>query len=116
LRIVPTVTVLLGLSAAAAVAADQTWIGTISDSMCRASHDSASEHDGKQMSNRDCTLACVKENSAKYVFISHGTVFNIANQDAPGLEENAGGTVDVTGDLSGDTITVSKIEMAGHSK
>jgi hypothetical protein len=103
-----------GLSSVAAFAAEQTWIGRISDSMCGATHKSAAEHDGKQMPDRECTVSCVKENAAKYVFVNYGRVFNIANQDAAGLEEHAGDTVDLTGDLSGDTITVSKIGAAGH--
>jgi hypothetical protein len=115
LQIILNVFGLIGLSAATIFAAEQTWIGKISDNMCRANHDSAAEHDGKQMSDRDCTLACVKENAAHYVFVQSGKVFNIANQDAAGLEEHAGGTVDLTGELSGDTITVSKIAPAGHA-
>ena len=106
--------VLLGFSAMATFAADQTLTGKISDSMCGASHKSATEHGGKKMSDRDCTLACVKEHQAKYVFVHNGKVLNIANQDAAGLEEHAGHTVKVTGNLNGDTITVSKIEMSGH--
>lgn len=106
---------LLGLSAVTMLAAEQTWIGKIGDSLCRENHNSAAEHDGKQMSDRDCTLACVKENAAHYVFVQSGKVFNIANQDAAGLEEHAGDTVDLTGDLNGDTITVSKIAPAGHA-
>jgi hypothetical protein len=105
---------LVALSAVTMFAADQTWTGKVSDSMCGASHKSATEHAGKKMSDRDCTLACVKEHQAKYVFIQNGKVLNIANQDAAGLEQHAGHTVKVTGTLDGDTITVSKIEMAGH--
>ena len=108
--------VLFGLSAVTMFAADQTWTGKISDSMCGASHQSATEHGGKKMSDRDCTLACVKEHQAKYVFVHDGKVLNIANQDAAGLEEHAGHTVNLTGALDGDTITVSKIEMSEHMK
>ena len=108
--------VLFGLSAVTMFAADQTWTGKISDSMCGATHQSATEHGGKKMSDRDCTLACVKEHQAKYVFVHDGKVLNIANQDAAGLEEHAGHTVNLTGALDGDTITVSKIEMSGHMK
>lgn len=108
--------VLLGFSFVAMFAAEQTWTGKISDSMCGASHKSAAEHGGKKMSDRDCTLACVKEHQAKYVFVHHGKVLNIANQDAAGLEEHAGHTVKLTGNLTGDTITVSKIEMSGIGK
>ena len=47
-----------------ASAADQTWTGKISDSMCGAKHNTAAEHAGKKMSDRDCALACVKEHNA----------------------------------------------------
>ena len=97
-------------------AADQTWTGRISDSMCGVSHKSATEHGGKKMSDSDCTLACVKEHQAKYVFVRNGKVLNIANQDAAGLEEHAGHTVRLTGEMKGDTITVSKIVMPGKKK
>jgi hypothetical protein len=119
LRTILSCFVLLGLSAATALtmfAADQTWTGKISDSMCGASHNSDTEHGGKKMSDHDCTLACVKDHQAKYVFVHDGKVFNIANQDAAGLEAHAGHTVKLTGALDGDTITVSKMEMSGHMK
>ena len=114
LRTILSVFVLFGLGAVTMFAADQTWIGKISDSMCGASHKSATEHAGKKMSDRECTLACVKEHQAKYVFVHNGKVLNIANQDVAGLDEHAGHTVKLTGAQDGDTITVSKIEMSGH--
>ena len=49
------------LGAMCASAADKTWTGTISDSMCGAKHNTADEHGVKKMSDRDCTLACVKD-------------------------------------------------------
>ena len=58
--------------------------------------------------DRDCTLACIKAGS-KFVFVSDGKVFNIANQKLAGLTANAGETVELTGTMKGDTITVSKI-------
>jgi hypothetical protein len=102
--------VALIFSAAAVLAADQTWTGQISDSSCGHSHKSAIEHSGKKLTDRDCTLACVK-GGAKYVFVSGGKVYNIANQDYAGLEEHAGHTVKLTGQASGDTISVTKIAM-----
>jgi len=62
--------------------------------------------------DRDCTLACVKA-GGKFVFVSDGKVYNVANQSLPALQEQAGHVVEVTGDLKGDTITISKIEMRG---
>ena len=95
-------------------AAETTLNGTISDSMCNGKHPKA-EH-GKQMSDRECTLACVKEHGAKYVFVSQGKVYKIANQEFAGLETHAGHKVALTGELKDDTITVSKIEMPAPSK
>jgi hypothetical protein len=63
------------------------------------------------MSDHDCTLACVKEHHAKYVFVSGGEVHNVANQDFGPLEEHAGHTVELTGEMNGDTVTVSNIVM-----
>jgi hypothetical protein len=54
----------------------------------------------------------VKEHNAKYVFVS-GNVYNVGNQDFAALQEHAGHTVRLTGEMSGDTITVSKIAMPG---
>jgi hypothetical protein len=94
-------------------AADQTWTGTISDSDCGRSHKSAIEHAGKKLTDHDCAVACVKDHGAKYVFVAGSKVYNISNQDSAGLEEHAGHAVKLTGSMSGDTITVSKIEMSG---
>jgi hypothetical protein len=96
-----------------AYAAEETWTGKISDSMCGANHNAAGEHAGKKMTDRDCTLACVKEHNAKYVFVTDGKVLNISNQDFAALQQHAGHTVKLTGEMSGDTITVSKIVMPG---
>ena len=96
------------LTASAAFAGDDTWTGKISDSKCGATH-MAGEH-GKKMSDASCTKACVK-GGAKYVFVREGKVLNIANQDFAHLGKHAGHTVRLTGELTGDTITVSKIAM-----
>jgi hypothetical protein len=98
------------LGAMSISAADKTWTGRISDSMCGAKHNTSAEH-GKKMSDRDCTLACVKDHNAKYVFVSGGKVYNVGNQEFGALQEHAGHTVKLTGQMSGDTITVSKIAM-----
>ena len=92
-----------------------TWTGKISDSMCGATHKKMEEHGTAKISDRDCTLACVK-NGGKYVFVSKGKVYQIANQDYAGLQEHAGHNVKVTGDLAGNNLTVSNIEMTGGGK
>ena len=97
------------------LAAEQTWTGKISDSMCGVSH-KAMEHGGKKTNAHDCTVACVK-GGAKYVFVSKGKVFDIENQDLAGLEAHAGHTVKLTGDLQAEkTIKASKLVMASASK
>jgi hypothetical protein len=50
----------------------------------------------------------------KYVFVSKGQVYEIANQNLPDLKKHAGQKVQLTGDLGSDseTITVAKIQMA----
>ena len=91
-----------------ASAADKTWTGQISDSMCGASH--AKMIGTSKMTAHDCTRTCVKA-GGKFVFVMNGKVYNIANQDDPDLQTHAGHTVQLTGDMSGDTITVSKVVM-----
>ena len=97
-----------------AMASAATWTGKISDSMCGAHHKTTAEHGTAKMSDRDCTQACVK-NDGKYVFVSKGKVYKIDNQDYAGLTEHAGHTVKLTGDMTGDTIKVSNIEMPKKS-
>jgi hypothetical protein len=85
-----------------------TWTGQISDSACGMSHAKMLAGDKSLKSDRDCTLACIKAGS-KYVFVSDGKIYSIANQKAAGLQQHAGETVELTGTMKGDTITVSKI-------
>src|SRR6266508_5338353 len=96
------------LAAAAPFAAEQTWTGQISDSACGAKHEEAAEGAGK-MPDPECTTACVRGGS-KYVLVSGGKVYQIANQENKDLATHAGHTVKVTGEMKGNAITVSKIE------
>jgi hypothetical protein len=99
-----------------APAADKTWTGKISDSMCGVSHTKMmAEHKPPSKNDRDCTLECVKA-GGKYVFVSDGKVYHIENQDLALLQDHAGHTVRLTGEMKGDTITVSKIVMPGKKK
>ena len=99
---------------AIAVAAEQTWSGKISDSLCGVDHpeDADAAGGGKQgkPDEHDCTIACVRGGS-KYVFVADGKIYQIANQDLAALATHAGHAVKLTGELKGDAITVSKIEM-----
>jgi hypothetical protein len=92
--------------AAGAFAAEQTWNGSISDKMCGADHSKM----GKKMSDRDCTVACTK-GGAPYALLSDGKVYPLANHEGD-LRTHAGHLVNVTGELKGNTIRVSRIEMA----
>ena len=113
LRSLCCIGLLLGLTSFAS-AADMTWTGKISDSMCGGSHAKmiAAHGGASKMTDRDCTLACTKA-GGKYVFVMGGSgkVYDIANQDDKDLQTHAGHTVRLTGDMKGDTITVSKIVM-----
>jgi hypothetical protein len=108
MKIVLTIALLMSLSVSPR-AAEQTWSGKISDSACGAKHEEAAENTGV-MPDRECTEACVRGGS-KYVFVVDKQVFQIANQDFKALATHAGHAVKITGELKGNTITVSKIEM-----
>jgi hypothetical protein len=115
LRSLCCIGLLVGLSVFAQ-AAEKTWTGSISDNMCGASHAKMkAQHADAKMTDRDCTLACVK-GGGKYVFVSNGKVYNIENQDLALLQEHAGHKVQLTGEMKGNTITVSQIVMAGKKK
>src|SRR5437867_12176895 len=105
----PRVLFAVVLLSSTTLAADQTWTGQISDSACGAKHEEAAEGQGK-MPDRDCTLACVRGGST-FVLVSDGKIYQIANQDLADLKTHAGHKVKITGELKGDSITVSKIDM-----
>jgi hypothetical protein len=92
------------------IAAEQTWSGTISDSACGAKHAVAAEGQDK-MPDPDCTQACVRGGS-EYVFVSDGKVYRIGNQKHADVAAHAGRAVKLTGEMTGTTITVSKIVSA----
>ena len=100
---------MLSMVGAVSSAATMTMTGMISDSACGASHAKMiGAHKEAKMSERECTLACVK-GGGKFVFVSDGKVYNVSNQNLAALTEHAGETVTLTGDVKGDTVTVSKI-------
>lgn len=106
------VLVVVGVLAVVPVAAQgvQTWKGTISDSNCNDKHMSG-EHDGKKMTDADCVAACIRK-GAKYVFVSDGKVYKIANQKSKTIASHAGQQVELTGTMAGDTITVKTMTAA----
>ena len=89
---------------------EQTWKGAISDSNCNGKH-SAGEHDGKKMTDTDCTNVCIKK-GAKYVFVSDGKVYKLGNQESKQIASHAGQRVELTGRMSGDTITATRMKTA----
>ena len=96
------------VGAVADTASEQTWTGEISDSACGAHHEEAAEGAGK-MSDRDCTLACVRGGST-FVLVSGGKSIPIANQNFAGLPASAGHSVKVTGTLENGAIAVTSID------
>lgn len=85
-----------------------TWTGWVSDSGCGVK--------GANAGAKDCTLRCVKQKGASYVFVDSKTqkVMAIHNQDAVNPDEALGHEVTVTGDIQKDgSIHVEKIEAAG---
>ncbi|MGB7217874.1 MAG: hypothetical protein WBD07_03605 [Vicinamibacterales bacterium] len=94
--------VLFGVTVAA-----QTWTGSISDSACGARHMAG-------MAARECTEACVKQGSS-HVLVSQRRVYKLED---PGkvVAPHAGHTVNLTGEIKGDTITVTKVEMPARGK
>ncbi len=103
-------TLFLGLVVGSAFGAEGTWTGKISDSMCRAKHEPPSEG-GPALSERDCTLSCVRGGS-QYVLVTEAKTYKLSDQKDPALETYAGAMVRVTGELDGETIKASKIEKA----
>ncbi|MCI0423244.1 MAG: hypothetical protein L0387_44460 [Acidobacteria bacterium] len=123
-RTVKLAALLLALLPFSLTGATKTWTGRISDSMCGATHKMVKEHQqkgeisktaSKAERDRECTLECVKA-GGKYVFASRGKVYEIANQDFAGLQQHAGHTVKLTGEMDGKTIKVSEITMPGKSE
>jgi hypothetical protein len=86
--------------------APEVLTGTISDSHCGASHQAPAG----TKSERACLFACLKA-LAKWVLVDQNNrVFEIANQELPGLPLYAGRRVRLTGHLSGAVIVASRVE------
>jgi len=97
----------LALTLCAAVltlAADGSWTGYISDSVCGAK--------GANEKHADCAAKCVKEHGAKYVFVDDADkkVYVVDAQDK--VAAHAGHHVTVKGTVDGDTLKLTSIEMA----
>jgi len=98
-------TLLLAAGISLAAPKQQTFVGSISDSMCGLKHMMPGQSD------KDCTLECVKAGS-KFVLAdtAKNKVYQLSDQEKP--KAFAGEKVRVTGTLQGDTIQVSSIVAA----
>ena len=105
LTLVPATLLALGFLAIGQARADS-WTGWISDGGCGAK--------GASAAHKSCTLKCVKDKGAQYVFVNSATkdVFPIHNQDAVS-EANVGMEVTVNGSVMDDkSIHVESIAPA----
>ena len=101
-------------AAVPALAEEKTWTGKLSDAKCAGKHAKA-EHGSQADSDHTCVTKCV-ESGQKYVFVAGDKTYAIANQDFAALKAHGGHTVALTGEMKGDSITVSKIEMPKADK
>lgn len=87
-----------------ALAGDSTMTGYISDSSCGAK--------GANAAHEQCTVKCVKERGAKYVFVNDADhkVYAVDAQDK--LAAHAGHHVTVKGTVDGDNLKLATIDMA----
>ena len=91
-------------------AAEQTWVGEISDSACGILHESGTENVPPPPAP-ECVGNCLRGGS-KYVLVVDKKVLQISNQNAQGLAQLGGMKVKVTGEAKGDAVTIAKIEKA----
>ena len=98
---------LLAILTLEARSADQTFAGTISDSMC------AMDHTSMRMGPTDaeCTQACIEEHDATYVLVDGKNVYQLSDQRAP--KAFAGKKVKVVGTLDAATKTITVTSIAG---
>jgi hypothetical protein len=109
-RRLTTTLAVVTLSLVALRAAEQTWVGEISDSACAMKHESGVENVPPPPAN-ECVANCIRGGS-KYVIVAGDKVLQIVNQNAAGLADLAGSKVKITGELKGDAVAISKIEKA----
>jgi hypothetical protein len=100
-----------------------TWTGVISDNHCGSVHNPGhmgDDVDASTISSRECMIGkadgsvpgCISaKNGGRFVFVTGGRVFQISNQDFPDLRMHADHMVQLTGVMSKDTLTVSRITM-----
>ncbi len=95
-------------AAGAALAAEGSWTGYISETLCGLK--------GTTESHTDCAVKCVKEHGAKYVLVNDADkkIYIIDAQDK--VAAHAGHHVTVKGTVEGENLKLSSIEMAPKGK
>jgi hypothetical protein len=97
--------ILIALCAIPAMAATTTLTGVITDSMCGAKHGMMP---GK--SDAECARTCVKH-GAKFAVVAGGKVIVLDGKTSE-ISALAGQKATVSGELKGDTLTVSSVAAA----
>lgn len=97
--------VLLLMTSIGAMAVPQSFVGTLSESMCGAKHMMPGKSDA------ECTRVCVKANS-KYALVVDKKVYVLSGPQED-FSKLAGKRVRVTGESKEDTISVKSITVAG---
>ena len=100
-----TIMILTGLGAMPAMAANTTVTGVITDDMCGAKH---TMMPGKP--DAECVRECVKS-GAKFAVLSGQKLYILSGKSSE-LNALAGKKATISGDLNGNTITVSSVAAA----
>ena len=93
----------LGMALSAVMAFAGTWTGYVSDAKCGAKHNKGTDADVA------CVKGCIK-GGADAVLVTGDKVITIANKEK--VADFYGKKVTVTGDLSGDKLTVETAKAA----
>jgi hypothetical protein len=93
---------LVAIFAASSFAAEIT--GFIGDSMCGAKHKAGTAADTQ------CATGCIKKGDKAVLVTSDGKVYSIDDAGQKKVAKFVGKTATVTGDVSGDSITVASIK------
>jgi hypothetical protein len=89
--------------AAFTLAAEKTWTGWVSCTMCGAK--------GANADHAACAKKCVEEHGAKYALVTDSDKKVYVLDPQATVAEHAGHHVAVKGSLEGDTIRVTSVEM-----
>ncbi len=97
----PLTWTLLAFASLAAAPPQQTFTGTITDSMCI-----TADHSKMQMGPTDaeCAIACIREHDATYVLYDGKNVYSLSDQRTP--EKFVAKKVTVAGTLDAKTKTI----------